>query len=759
MSRLIPTVCWLMCLMLISVVSGAAEYVGTPVCGTCHSEAEQTWRGSHHDLAMLPASEETVLGDFDDAVFEHNGVRSRFYRRDGHFFVETEGADGQMQEFRAEYTFGADPLQQYLIGFPDGRYQALTVAWDSRPAEAGGQRWFHLYPDETIPPGDRLHWTAPAHNWNFTCAECHSTDLRKNYDPVADRYDTEWAEINVACEACHGPGSEHVSLAEAAAAGDADYPADHGLSVNFQGPGDWRFAAGLKSAFLASPKDAGTEVEACGRCHARRAQLTGDYVHGQPLSDTHRVQLLNEGLYFPDGQIQDEVYVYGSFKQSLMHAKGVTCTDCHEPHSLQLRAQGNALCTRCHQADQFETQAHHFHPLDSDGAQCVSCHMPSRTYMVIDPRRDHSMRIPRPDLSVELGVPNACTGCHENENDLWAAQQVQDWYGRDAGPGHQAYAHTFEGARQGAPGAGQALIELIMDGDAPAIARATALQALPPFMGPAALPAVQAGLASGDPLIRRAAVEALASIGPRPRWQLVSPLFEDPDLSVRLAAAATLSDTPGDQLNPQQRAQLEAALAEYEASEHFNADRVEHWVNLAGLYARLDDMERAEQAYREAARRDIAYPPLYVNWADMLRASGRDDEAGTVLKAGLEQAPADGALHHAYGLWLIRAQRTDEALNQLKQGFELAPSDPRLGYVYGVALNSTGEPEDAIEVWQAVLAQRTYDRDTLYALALALRDQGRAGEAIQYAERLALLLPGEAAVSELVQQLNQAAGG
>jgi len=230
-------------------------------------------------------------------------------------------------------------------------------------------------------------------------------------------------------------------------------------------------------------------------------------------------------------------------------------------------------------------------------------------------------------------------------------------------------------------------------------------------------------------------------------------------LSVRLAAAATLSDTPGDQLNPQQRAQLEAALAEYEASEHFNADRVEHWVNLAGLYARLDDMERAEQAYREAARRDIAYPPLYVNWADMLRASGRDDEAGTVLKAGLEQAPADGALHHAYGLWLIRAQRTDEALNQLKQGFELAPSDPRLGYVYGVALNSTGEPEDAIEVWQAVLAQRTYDRDTLYALALALRDQGRAGEAIQYAERLALLLPGEAAVSELVQQLNQAAGG
>ena len=529
--------------------------------------------------------------------------------------------------------------------------------------------------------------------------------------------------------------------------------------MNFQGPGDWRFAAGLKSAFLASSRRGGTEVETCGRCHARRGQLTGEYVHGQSLSDTHRVQLLNQGMYFPDGQIQDEVYVYGSFKQSLMYAKGVTCTDCHEPHSLQLRAQGNALCTRCHQAQQFDTRAHHFHPPETDGAQCVSCHMPSRTYMVVDPRRDHSMRIPRPDLSVELGVPNACTACHQDETDTWAAQQVREWYGRDAGPGHQRYGRTLEAARQGAPGAGQALTELIMDANAPAIARATALQALPPYMGPEVLAAVQAGLASNDPLIRRGAIEALASVGSRPRWQLLSSLFEDPVLSVRLAAVATLSDTPMDDLNPQQRAQLEAALAEYESSELFNADRVEHWINLAGLYARLGDMDRAEQAYREARRRNDAYPPLYVNWADMLRANGRDDEAGAVLQVGLEQAPADGALHHAYGLWLIRAQRTDEALDELKLGFELTPSDPRLGYVYGVALNSTGEPEGAIEVWQAVLARRTYHRDTLYALALALRDQGRNDEALAYAQRLASLVPGDAAVSDLVNQLTQAVAG
>jgi predicted CXXCH cytochrome family protein len=745
------------CLIGLLLVAGpgfAAEYVGRSSCAECHVEAVRAWQGSHHDLAMQPATAETVLGDFDDAAFEHRGVRSRFYRRDDGFFVETEGPDGETREYRLAYTFGADPLQQYLARFPDGRYQALSVAWDTRPVEAGGQRWFHLYPEETIPPGDVLHWTAPAHNWNFACAECHSTDLRKNYDPVTDRYDTQWAEIDVACEACHGPGSDHVAAAERAAAGESeDYPADHGLLVAFDGPGDWRFATGLNSAFLATTGSGASEVEACGRCHARRAQLSADYPFGRPLSDTHRVQLLNQSMYFPDGQIQDEVYVYGSFRQSLMYAKGVTCSDCHDPHSLRLRAEGNQVCARCHLPDRFDSSKHHFHPRESEAGQCVACHMPERTYMVVDPRRDHSMRIPRPDLSVDLGVPNACTGCHQDRTDDWAADQVRAWYGRNAGPGHQRFTRTLQAARQGAPEAGRLLTELILDRESPAIVRATALEALSDYLGPEALPAVQAGLAAEDPLIRRGATQAVAGVGAGPRWRLLSPLLDDPVKAVRIEAASALSDIPLQDLDPTQAERLGRGLAEYQASERFNADRVEHWVNLAGFHARRGDMASAEAAYAEGERRDSRYPPLYINRADMYRAADRDEEAGTVLETGLSQMPDDGALHHAHGLWLIRAQRPEDGLAALARAFELTPDAPRFGYVYGVALNSMEQTVRATEVWRSVLAQRPYDRDTLYALALALRDRGQPMQALVYARRLARLLPGDAGVTRLVDEL------
>ncbi len=168
---------------------------------------------SQHKHAMDHATEKTVLGDFSDARFEYFGVRSRFFREHGKFFVETDGPDGKLGAFEIKYTFGLDPLQQYLVEFPDGRLQALSIAWDSRPKDQGGQRWFHLYPDEQIRHDDFLHWTKLNQNWNFMCAECHSTGVRKNYDAATDRFATSWAEISVGCEACHGRGSRHVAWA------------------------------------------------------------------------------------------------------------------------------------------------------------------------------------------------------------------------------------------------------------------------------------------------------------------------------------------------------------------------------------------------------------------------------------------------------------------------------------------------------------------------------------------------------------------
>ena len=736
----------------------AADYVGSESCRGCHEAEYSAWQGSHHDLAMQPANADTVLGDFDDVMFEHRGVKTRFYRRDNRYLVETQGADGTQTEYEVSYTFGVAPLQQYLIGFPDGRYQALTVAWDTRPEEQGGQRWFHIYPNEDIPPGDELHWTAPAHNWNYACAECHSTRLRKHYDAVADTYRTSWSEIDVACEACHGPGKRHTEVAKAEAQGGKDYPADHGLVVELGGPGQWALEPGQKNARLLRQPAGVSEVEACGRCHARRSQLTEDYVHGRPLTDTHRIQLLNAGYYHPDGQILDEVYVYGSFRQSRMHAAGVTCSDCHEPHSQQLRAEGNAVCTTCHAQATYDSTAHHHHPADSTGAQCVECHMPSRTYMVVDPRRDHSMRIPRPDLSASLGVPNACSQCHVGRSDQWAIDALDKWYGPDRKLGHQRYAAVLQAAREGGAGVAGDLVALAQDRSAPIIARATALGELAAFIEPDALPAIQAGLAAEDPLMRRATVETLKQVDAAARLQLVAPLLRDAVLGVRLSAASALSDVrPADVADPAFREALEQAFDEYLASERVNADRAESWVNMAGFHFRQGRIEEAEQAYIQARRRNKQFVPIYVNQADMYRALAREEDGERVLREGLKAVPQAAVLHHTLGLLLIRSGQPDAAMQSLERAYLLGPDNPRLGYVYGIALENAGQQGAAIEVWDAVVKRHPNDQSTLNVLTMTLYKAGQYQRALVHAEQLAKLSPDDQAWKLVLSRIRQAA--
>lgn len=739
----------------------ADGYVGSAACRGCHEVEYRAWQESHHDLAMQPANEQTVLGNFDDAVFEHRGVTTRFFRRDGRFLVETQGADGAQHEFGIAYAFGVDPLQQYLVGFPDGRYQALTVAWDTRPPEQGGQRWFHLYPDEDIPPGDELHWTAPAHNWNFACAECHSTNLRKNYDPATDAYKTNWAEIDVACEACHGPGRHHADLATKAKQGDADgYPADHGLVVSLGGPGEWRFEKESSTARLAHPAGGAPEVELCGRCHARRSQISENYVHGRPLSDTHRVQLLNEGYYYPDGQILDEVYVYGSFRQSRMHAAGVTCSDCHEPHSLKLRAEGNDVCATCHLAAVYDAPAHHHHPAGSTGTACVECHMPARTYMVVDPRRDHSLRIPRPDLSGTLGVPDACTTCHAGRSNLWALETLDGWYGKERRTGFQSYASALDAARAGRAGAAEGLSTLTLDDAAPVMARATALQELAEWLEPDSLPAIRAGLEADDPLMRRAAIEAVQGVDVNARWSLVAPLLDDPVRGVRVAAAAALADIRPEAIeDAASRTTLAKAFDEYVAAERLNADRAEHWVNLGGFHFRQGDVAEAEKDFAEARRRNPRFVPAYVNQADMYRALGREADGERLLREGIKVVPGQASLHHALGLLLVRTGRQDEAQQPLGQAWNLGPDNPRFGYVYGVALDSAGLRERAIEVWEQAVALHPNDREVLNVLAMTLYQAGELERSLVYAERLAELSPDDPASQQVVSIIRRELGG
>ena len=461
-------------------IASPAAYVGRQACAGCHQREHDLWTGSHHDLAMQVADETTVLGNFNNATITHFGITSTFYTRGGKFYVRTEGPDGTLQEYEVLYTFGVAPLQQYLVELSGGRYQALSLAWDSRPKGQGGQRWFHLYPHEKIAHDDELHWTGRNQNWNFMCADCHSTNLQKKYDLKQDAYQTTWSEMDVSCEACHGPGSRHVQWATSGAyRNETRKPGSNGFLVQLREPEPPVWAADPEkgTAKRLTLRVSHDEIETCAQCHSRRAVLRDAKDPGRPFLDSYLPVLLEPNLYHADGQIDGEVYEYGSFLQSKMYRAGVTCSDCHEPHSLKIRAPGNALCTRCHAAERFDRPGHSFHKPASTGAQCVACHMPEKTYMVVDPRRDHSIRIPRPDLTVQQGTPNACTQCHRNKSAQWAAGAIAKWNGQERRQEPHYGQNLYAGQEHEAGASGQ-LASLARDKTQPGIVRATGLSLL-----------------------------------------------------------------------------------------------------------------------------------------------------------------------------------------------------------------------------------------------------------------------------------------
>jgi len=699
------------------------------------------WTGSHHDLAMQPATAESVLGNFDDASLTHFGVTTSFYNKDGRFMVRAEGPDGTLEDYEIRYTFGVEPLQQYLIEFPGGRMQALSLAWDARPEDEGGQRWFHLYPDEKITHDDELHWTQPSQNWNSMCAECHSTRLEKHYDPVTRTFSTSWSEIDVSCEACHGPGSDHVAWAKHKP-GWEKRKANKGLMLQLDERGDshWKINPKTGNATRSKVRSTDKEIEMCARCHSRRSPISSDYVHGESLLDDYLPRLLDEGMYYADGQMDDEVYVYGSFLQSKMYYAGVTCSDCHEPHSLALRAPGNGVCLQCHQADKYDQSSHHFHKAGSQGASCAECHMPPRTYMVVDPRHDHSMRIPRPDLSVKLGTPNACNNCHQDKDSEWAAGQVKTWYG-DTTTGFQAYAQTLHGARHEEAGSGNTLAALIRNTDTPAIARATAFAEIGPHLSAATIDVLPLGLSDDDPGVRAAAVAVLDYVPLEIRVRLAFPMLDDPVRAVRIETARVLASVPAGELSKDQRALLEKAMQEYVTAQQAMAERPEAQTNLGNLYAARGEFDNAVTSYQTAIDLDAAYVPGYVNLADLYRSIGKDTEAEKYLRRAAEVAPENADVHHALGLTLVRQKRTDQALKELRLASTLNPDNVRYIYVYAVALNSTGKPEQAIMVLQGAHNAHPDNADILRALVAFHRDSGNQQAAQDYAEKLQAISP------------------
>ena len=732
--------------------SSDGNYVGGKVCAACHQQEYQQWTESHHDLAMQEATEKTVLGDFNNVQSKHFGIETSFFRKDKLFMVRTDGPDGKLVEYPIKFTFGFYPLQQYLIEFPGGRLQTLDIAWDSRPKDRGGQRWMHLHPGEKIAHDDVLHWTGPNLNWNYMCADCHSTNLQKNYDAETETYNTTWSELNVSCEACHGPGEKHLNWAQSKAEQRASQP-NKGLDVLFNNRQDAHWIIDSKSGIPKRSKanKHNTEVEVCARCHSRRSQIANDDI-SKPLMDAYLPALLTEGLYHADGQIQDEVYVYGSFLQSKMYQHGVTCSDCHNPHSNALKQPGEQVCYQCHNAKQYASNSHHFHDDQSTGASCVECHMPATTYMQVDARHDHSFRIPRPDLSVKLGTPNACTNCHDQKTAQWAADTVQQWYGAQA-KGYQQYAETFSNARKQKLNANTQLQKLANQSFQATIARATAMQELQAYPEQGTLAAIEKILKDENPLLRRSALVALRNFDLRNQVPLAFPLLDDPILAVRIEAISLLIQIPAGQLSPAQAALFQKAIDESIQVQKFNAERPEAQVNLAGIYVALGLNSQATLAYKKALKLQPQFVPAYINFAQMVSSQRNEVEAEALLRKGLKKVPDSPDLAEALGLSLIRQQKKADALPWLAKAIQQAPDNIRYGYIYAVALNSAGQPEKAINQLDSIHQRYPGNTEILFALVTFNRDVKRPKEALVYINKLQILMPENKMLKKLQESL------
>ena len=719
-----------------------AGFVGSESCRDCHRAEYDKWSGSHHRWAMATATEESVLGDFGDAVFEHFGLRSRFYRKDGKFFVHTQGPDGTMGAFEITHTFGWFPLQQYLVPFPGGRMQCLPIAWD-----VGKKKWYHLYPDAPLDPQDWLYWTNNGQNWNGMCAECHSTDLQKNYDFRADTYRTTWSEISVGCEACHGPGSTHVDWAKLPEMGR---------------PQVENAALTVKTRSLTSRE----QIELCAPCHSRRMSLDDNIHRHADFLDYGIPQLLSEGMYFADGQILDEVYVYGSFMQSKMYARDVRCSDCHDVHSIRRVKEGNDLCLQCHRAAVYDGKNHHFHKKNGEagepirstdgsilfavgtGAQCEQCHMPGRTYMGIDYRPDHSFRIPRPDLTLTLSTPNACDRCHVDKPTQWSADAAARWYGQTGRP---HYGEILSAGRRPAPEAVDQLVRLSEDRLYPAIVRATALSLLAQYDPKATAGRFVRALSDEEALVRETAVRRLPEPDPARRLALLSPLLYDPVRGVRIEAAARLAGVPESVMRPDVRKQFQAALAEYRSAMERTADFAPSRHNLGNLAASLANTGEAVMHYQKAVEIDDRFYPAKVNLAMLYNRLGKKDDAERLLREVTEEHPELYEIKYSLGLLLAEKKRYEAAAIYLGDASAGLPQRSRIHYNLALLLQKLRRDAEAESALKKALSVQPEDPDYLYALAVFYIERGKWENARQAAEKLRSVHPELPAGRELLE--------
>ncbi|MDO6560742.1 multiheme c-type cytochrome [Paraglaciecola chathamensis] len=712
------------------------HYIGAQACQSCHQSEFAQWQQSDHFKAMQDATKDSVLGDFADTDVEFHNIKTRFFVENGHYKITTNNKQNKVQTFDVPYTFGFYPLQQYLVDVGEGKLQAFNIAWDSRSKEEGGQRWFHLQPIEKITSEHPFFWQRHFQNWNSRCADCHTTNLKRNFEPKTNSFDTQFSEVNVACESCHGPAEQHVKLAKS----DSLNKDNSGFSQLLPAVKNFAFSPNNPIAH-ADSKPNNSEINVCARCHSLRTPLSHPFSVAdakqpqQSFVDDNRLEWIRAPFYNVNGSINEEVFVAGSFMQSKMQHAGVTCSNCHNAHTGKVKIQGNGLCLQCHQAETFNSPEHHHHTPQTGGAMCVNCHMPEKTYMGVDDRRDHSFTIPDISFHTASSEPQACLACHDKEDKHWRAASQKVW-------GSNAKVNTWQTARQHVQvGAPQGLVEaiaFIQDPSNSRLRQASLLADLNQYRSQQGVDIAIENLESDNTLLRRAAVESLNILSPQARWQVLSPKLSDPSKSVRFEMANLLMDSVG-QLSRADKAKLMPLLDEYREMLKLNADSPITQLAIGNLNLNLGDLAGAEQAYLTAYKIEPSYIPVLIQISEFYRQQGQDEKGAGYLAKALKVEPNNAHANHALGLFKIRQKQYGAALVNLKIAAHSGEAIPSFAYIYAVALDHQGHTNVAITELEHAHQSWPDEIEVLNALISYLKKSGKPEKAKQYESKLQTL--------------------
>ncbi len=740
-----------------SSLTVSKDSMSTQNCLGCHQTQTEQWKLSDHYMAMALPNAKIVLGNFNQQTATHYNQKAIFFMHNDKYMVtvfdnaSSEVADAQNgdktskylesasknvpkdessdtnngETFTVKYTFGHYPLQQYLVETQSGRLQVIPFAWDSRPENEGGQRWYHNYSHEQINANDRLHWRQPLQNWNGMCADCHSDELTRNYNVDTNSFNTQYSGINVGCVSCHGVMDEHVLDGGYVPSQTPNMGAKHVNSLN----GQWQLIEKAKTAVWKGPARNNEFMQTCYACHSLRSPLTDGFKATEPFLDQFSPSLITDPLYFADGQIKEEVYVYGSFLQSKMYSKGVNCLDCHDPHTMKIKIEGNGLCLQCHKSSEFDTPSHHKHDALTPGAQCVNCHMPDRIYMGVDKRRDHSFSIPRPDLSNTFNTPNACVDCHVEETADWAAKKLNEWFG--APRSLSTNQHNLLKLRHGQSILLQAHLNIVNDASIDVITRASALEMLQRSSAVLLPEQIADFVAHENDLIRLAAARAAVRIEPPQRGALITPLLSDKLRAIRVASAQALVGVP---LKQHELSAFSSAMAELLSANETSAWRGEGRINIGSAAIANNDFIGGEMAYKATVKIDPYFAPGYINLADLYRAKQREDLVDKVLSEGIANNPDSADLAYSYGLHLVRTKKMAEAIAAFKQAIALDVSNPQFAYTYVLALDGGGQSAQALIELKQLIGQYQYTQ-SLKELGLYLAQKNNNRVDFQYFER------------------------